>query len=108
MADRVTVSLAVSRDQALPVDVQGVGLRRRAIQLMQEVATVDENTVRYRGGTDGAVLTFGDETLSMWQMDLVGVRYTADGEALDGVVGPVVHKDFQSRVYSSAEVVRDL
>lgn len=105
--DRILVVLGVPRDDALPVDVQGVGLRRRAIELMQEIAAINENTVRFKGATEDCTVTFGEQVVSTWQMNLIAVRFTADGKAEKGVVGPVVHMDDVTRVYSSASVVRN-
>jgi hypothetical protein len=107
MPDRIQVIIAVPRDGALPVDVQGVGSRRRAIELMQEIATVDENTVRFKGASEDCIATFGDHVVSTWQHNLLAIKFEANGKALGGVVGPVVHKDRDTRVYSQAAVVRD-
>jgi hypothetical protein len=105
--DRIEVVLGVPRDDALPLDVQAVGLRRRAIELMQEIATINENTVRYKGASEDCVVSFGDQVVSTWQMNLIASRFIADGKAEKGVVGPVVHKDGVTRVYSSTSVVRN-
>ena len=107
MSDRIEAVIAVSRDDALPVDVQAVGLRRRAIDAMQEIATVDENTVRYRGGTDDGYISLGDRQVWTWQMNLLAASFVADGKALDGVVGPVIHHDEVTRTYSMASVERN-
>lgn len=105
--DRIEVIIAVPRDDALPLDVQAVGLRRRAIDLMQEVAKVNENTVRYKGASEDCVITFEDHTISAWQMNSLVARFVADGKANREVIGPVVHKDDTTRLYSSANVVRN-
>ncbi|ASZ75211.1 hypothetical protein PBI_MISSWHITE_45 [Mycobacterium phage MissWhite] len=109
MADRISAMLAEPIDTALPLDVQGVNLRRKAISLMSEIADVDENTVRYDAATDSATLNFGGEIgmLSLWQHNLIGVLFYADGKAHKGVVGPVIHEDRESRHYSKVEVVRN-
>ncbi|QXO13323.1 hypothetical protein SEA_TROOPER_46 [Mycobacterium phage Trooper] len=109
MADRISVMMAEPIDHALPLDVQGVNLRRKAIDLMSEIADVDENTVRYDAATDSATLSLGGEVgmLSLWQHNLIGVLFHADGKAHKGVVGPVVHVDRESRHYSKALVERN-
>lgn len=109
MADRIQVVIAVPVDDALPIDVQGVGLRRRAIELMQEVAKISESTVRYQGATDQGPINFGAEVgvVSLWQRNLIAARFIADGEANKQICGPVVHEDRTTRVYSVASVVRD-
>jgi len=105
--DRIEVVMAVPRDDALPLDVQAVNLRRRAIDLMQEIATVNENTVRYKGASEDCTINFQDHYVSMWQMRLLAARFVADGTADPEVVGPVFHKDDHNRFYSSATVVRN-
>jgi hypothetical protein len=107
MSDQIQVVVAVSRDEALPVDVQGVGLRRMAIDLMSEIAEVEENSVRYRGGTDDSVVLFGDYAITLWQHNLLAARFTAKGKTREGICGPVIKQDRVTRVYSSASVVRD-
>ncbi|QFG10411.1 hypothetical protein KIV65_gp57 [Mycobacterium phage Anthony] len=109
MADRLQALVLVPRDDSLPVDVQGVGLRRMAIDAMKEIATVVENSVRYKGATDDATVTLGDGalTLTTWQSNLIAARFIADGKAKQGVVGPSVHSDHTTRTHSSAVVVRD-
>ncbi|AGK86004.1 hypothetical protein Chy4_0042 [Mycobacterium phage Chy4] len=109
MADRIQVVIALPRDEALPIDVQAVGLRRMAIDLMKEVADVEENTVRYSGGTDNATINFGGEIglLTTWQHNLLAARFVADGTAKKEVVGPIVHRDTVTRVHSSASVERN-
>ncbi|AEK08694.1 hypothetical protein FGG22_gp067 [Mycobacterium phage Hammer] len=106
MSDRIRVLIAEPIDNALPIDVQGVNLRRKAIDLMSEIADVDENTVRYEGATDTASVDLGGEagTLSLWQQNLIGVLFYADGKAHKGVCGPVVHSDHKARHYSKASV----
>lgn len=91
------------------MDVQGVGLRRLAIELMQEIAEVNESTVRFTGATDDGSLDFGGDVglRSMWQCNLLGVQFRADGKALPGVCGPIIHKDDVARNYSSVRVVRN-
>ena len=107
MPDRISVLIAVPVDTSLPVDVQGVGLRRKAIDLMSEIAEVDEGSVRYAGGTDSALVSFGEEAVCMWQLNQVAARFFADGKAKKGVVGPVTHYDEGTRQRSTATVVRD-
>lgn len=107
MSDRVQVVIAVPRDAALPVDVQGVGLRRKAIDLMQEIVAVNENSVRYGGASEDCIVTLGEDAVSMWQMNMLAVRFTADGKAHEGVCGPAIHADLVTRVRSAASVVRD-
>lgn len=108
MADRIVVMIAVPRDDALPLDVQGVNLRRKAIDLMQEVAKVSESSVRYKGATDDATVDVGDEVgmLSTWQHNLLAVRFIADGQVHQGICGPVVHHDPVTRTYSVTGAVR--
>ncbi|AVP42170.1 hypothetical protein SEA_SUPERAWESOME_47 [Mycobacterium phage SuperAwesome] len=109
MSDRIRVLIAEPIDNALPLDVQGVNLRRKAIDLMSEIADVDENTVRYEAATDTATLDLGGDVgaLTLWQHNLIGVLFHADGKAHKGVVGPVIHADREGRRYSRAEVERN-
>ncbi|QFG04526.1 hypothetical protein SEA_JEEVES_51 [Mycobacterium phage Jeeves] len=109
MADRIRVIVAEPIDHALPVDVQGVNLRRKAIELMSEIAVIDENTVRYEAATDSATLSLGGDigVLTLWQHNLLGALFHADGKAHKGVCGPVVHADREGRRYSSAQVERN-
>ncbi|UJD21146.1 hypothetical protein SEA_SORORFAGO_49 [Mycobacterium phage SororFago] len=109
MADRIRVMIAEPIDPALPLDVQGVNLRRKAITLMSEVAEVNENSVRYETATDSATLSMDGEIgmLSLWQHNLIGVLFHADGKAHKGVCGPVIHVDRESRHYSKALVERN-
>lgn len=105
--DRIEVIIAVPRDDALPLDVQAVGLRRRAIDLMHEVAKVNENTVRYKGANEDCTINFEGHFISMWQMNLLAARFIADGTADPEVVAPVFRKEDTTRFYSSAKVVRN-
>ncbi|MBL3747588.1 Uncharacterised protein [Mycobacteroides abscessus subsp. massiliense] len=109
MSDRITAIVAVPADHALPLDVQCVGLRRIAIERMQEIATVDENTVRMKNTSETAHIEFGGDVgvVSLWQNNLVGAVFVADGTARVGVVGGVAHRDPVTRLHSSAAVVRD-
>lgn len=110
MPDRIQVLIAVPTDDALPIDVQAIGLRRRAIELMQEIATIDENTVRYKGATTDATVLFGGEigTVSTWQLNLIAARFTADGHGHKEVGGPIVYADRTTRFYSATSFERDL
>lgn len=109
MADRIKVIVAVTRDDALPIDVQGVGLRRMAIDLMGEVAEVKESSVRYKGATEDATLDLGGDVglMSTWQHNLIAALFTADGVANKEICGPVTHWDRERHVWSSAHIVRD-
>ncbi|ASJ79741.1 hypothetical protein KIY83_gp45 [Mycobacterium phage Fameo] len=108
MSDRIEVIMAVPVDLALPGDVQGVSLRRKAIELMEEIATVDENSVRYKGFSDECTVVLRPgEYMTMWQRNLRAVLFYADGKAKEGVVGPVVHEDSETRFFSKAEVNRN-
>ncbi|ATN92173.1 hypothetical protein SEA_TIPSYTHETREX_43 [Mycobacterium phage TipsytheTRex] len=107
MADRIEAVIAVPADDALPIDVQAVMLRRRVILLMQEVAEVDESSVRYRGASDNCALTLGKNTLSVWQQNLIAARFIADGKAKKEIVGPLVREDRDERIYSVVNVVRN-
>lgn len=108
MSDRISVTIAVPRDVALPIDVQGVGLRRMAIDLMQTIARVDENSVRYEAASDDAVILFGDGNFfSTWQHNALTARFYADGEVFEGVGGPVIEQNLVTRVRSMVTYVRD-
>lgn len=81
MPDRLQALIVTPVDPALPLDYQGVQLRRKAIDAMQKIATVEENTVRYQGVTESAVLDLGDEGLrTLWQHNEIAVLFYADGE----------------------------
>ncbi|AHG23828.1 hypothetical protein CH25_gp58 [Mycobacterium phage EagleEye] len=109
MSDRIRVIMTEPRDNALPLDVQGVQLRRRAIDLMSEIADVDENTVRYENASETAPIAMEGDVglLTLWQHNLIGVIFHADGKAHKGVVGPVVHADREGRRYSKTVVERN-
>ena len=74
---------------------------------MKEIATVDENSVRYRGATEDALVSLGGQQISAWQMNLRFARFVADGQVLKEMVGPVVYRDDGARVYSSTNFERD-
>lgn len=108
MADRIQAVIAVPRDEALPIDVQGVNLRRLALDRMSEVAEVDESSIRYKGGSDSATILLGEkEFMTMWQHNLMAARFFADGKAHKEICGPVVHQDWTLQVHSAVEVSRD-
>ncbi|ATW60176.1 hypothetical protein SEA_PH8S_48 [Mycobacterium phage Ph8s] len=109
MPDRMHAVIAVPVDDALPIDVQGVGLRRKAIDLMKEIADVDENTVRYKGATDDATLHIGEGVgyFSLWQHNMIAARFIADGKAKREVVGAVTRYDRDARLLESVSFVRD-
>ncbi len=107
MSDRISLVVAVPVDDALPPDVQGVGLRRLALDRMKEIATVDENTLRYKGFSESASISTGADVRSVWQMNQIAFRFIADGEAKEGVIGPVTHDDKETRVWTSVAVNRN-
>lgn len=108
MPDRIVAILVEPRDDALPVDVQAVGLRRKAIELMQEAADINESSVRYRGGGDDMVILLDNGVqLSMWQLNTIAARFIADGKAHKDICGPVIRQDHVRRTYSSVSLVRD-
>lgn len=76
---------------------------------MQEIATVNESTVRFKGAADDATIDLGGDIglVSTWQHNLLAALFVADGKALEGVCGPVTHQDPVTRTYSAASVVRD-
>lgn len=59
--------------------------------------------------SDTARIEFGGDVgvVSLWQNNLVGALFIADGTALPGVVGGVAHRDPVTRLHSSAAVTRD-
>ncbi|OBJ40263.1 hypothetical protein A5630_25265 [Mycolicibacterium mucogenicum] len=109
MKDRIQALIAVPVDVALPIDVQAVGLRRKAIDLMSEIAVIEESTVRYLGAADDATLFFEGDIglLSLWQHNLIGARFIADGKAKEGVVGPFTRHDPVTRTFESTSVERN-
>ena len=108
MSDRIVATLLEPRDDLLPVDVQGVALRRKAIELMRELADIDESSIRYRGGSENAVILLDNgQLLSTWQMNLIAARFIADGQAHKGVCGPSTRLDPDVHNYSCVSFVRD-
>ncbi|QGJ91341.1 hypothetical protein SEA_BACHOME_48 [Mycobacterium phage Bachome] len=108
MKDRIEVIMAAPVDHALPGDVQGVNLRRKAIELMSEAAEIDENSVRYKGFTEEAAIVLADgHTMSLWQHNLRAFRFIADGKVSEGVVGEIFHEDRDTRFYSRVAVNRN-
>ncbi|BBC53841.1 hypothetical protein [Mycobacterium phage PP] len=111
MPDRLSVILTEPRDPALPIDVQGVNLRRRAIELMQEVADVDENSVRYHGATDDATVNLGTDEkphlVTTWQHNLLAAPFFANGDAVKEIIAPVQHINPGERQKSTVAIVRD-
>ncbi|AJD82463.1 hypothetical protein SHEEN_45 [Mycobacterium phage Sheen] len=91
MADKIVALVSEPRDEDLPIDVQGVNLRHKAIELMQEIANIKKSTVRYRGATDAAVVDFGPDVglVTLWQRNLMAARFDADGTVLKEVCGTV-------------------
>jgi hypothetical protein len=108
MPDRIHVIITTPTDDSLPIDVQLVGLRRKAIEAMQEVADISEQSVRYRGGTeDATVLDPDGHTISLWQQNLRAGRFVADGDVHDGVLVPVTRYDEVSRVRTGTAFTRN-
>ncbi|QFG04622.1 hypothetical protein PBI_KEZIACHARLES14_46 [Mycobacterium phage Keziacharles14] len=106
MADRFRVIVIEPRDGALPVDVQGVNLRRKAIEAMQGLGEVNENSVRYKGGAEEATISDGQGGyLSLWQTNSMAALFEADGKATKDRDEYILLED--SRHRSHASVVRD-
>lgn len=81
MPDRLQAIVITQVDPALPLDYQGVQLRRKAIDAMQKIADVNENTVRYQGTTDSATILLDEGThRSLWQHNEIAALFYADGE----------------------------
>lgn len=106
--DRIHVVITTPVDISLPIDVQLVGLRRKAIEVMQEIADIDEQSVRYKGGTeDGAVVGPDGNYMSLWQCNLRAGQFIADGKIHDGVLVPVVRYDEVNRVRTNVAFTRN-
>ncbi|QFG12545.1 hypothetical protein PBI_TOAKA_45 [Mycobacterium phage Toaka] len=106
MPDRFRVIVVEPRDGSLPIDVQGVNLRRKAIETMQGLGTVDENSVRYKAGAEEATISDGEGGyLSLWQTNTMASLWEADGSATKERDSHTVRED--SRRYAHASVVRD-
>ncbi|AOZ61283.1 hypothetical protein SEA_DARTHPHADER_43 [Mycobacterium phage DarthPhader] len=110
MPDRAQVIIIVPRDGALPIDVQGVNLRRMAIDLMSELGEVDENSVRYKAGTEDATVAFGggEAYVSLWQHNAMAAMWQANLKVSKEITGPIIHQDEVTRVRSAASFVRDI
>lgn len=107
MADRFECIVVEPRDGSLPLDVQGVNLRRKAIEAMQELGTVDENSVRYKAGTEDATINVLDGTLmSLWQRNLFAALFYADGKAIKELSESLV-ADEDHRHFTTVRVNRD-
>ncbi|AER48755.1 hypothetical protein CM07_gp60 [Mycobacterium phage Alma] len=106
MPDRLQAIVVEPRDPAVPIDVQGVNLRRKAITAMQALGSVDENTVRYKGGTEDATVSLNGTMMSLWQRNLMAALFYADGRADKSLETSTV-RDEDHREFSAASVVRD-
>ncbi|QTF81467.1 hypothetical protein SEA_TARSUSIV_43 [Mycobacterium phage TarsusIV] len=106
MPDRLEAIVVEPRDPALPIDVQGVNLRRKAIEAMQALGTVDENSVRYKGGTEDATVSLDGHMMSLWQRNLFAALFYADGKA-DKARDASTVKDEERREFATARVARD-
>ncbi|QBJ00229.1 hypothetical protein SEA_PHARAOH_40 [Mycobacterium phage Pharaoh] len=109
MSDRAQVVVILPRDGALPIDVQGVNTRRLAIERMSELGEVDENSVRYKAGTEEATVSFGGPNyVSLWQHNAMAALWQANLKVSKEITGPIVHEDSVSRVRTAASFVRDI
>lgn len=107
MPDRLQALIVTPADPALPLDYQGVQLRRKAIDAMQKIAKVDENSVRYKGTTDQATINLGDGYLrTTWQHNEIAVLFYADGEVHKENWGGNYSED-QDRTKIRVSFVRD-
>ncbi|QWS69776.1 hypothetical protein SEA_LEVIATHAN_47 [Mycobacterium Phage Leviathan] len=106
MPDRFEAIVVEPRDPALPLDVQGVALRRKAIEAMKDLGTVDENSVRYKAGTEDATLNVEGHFTSLWQRNLFAALFYADGKANKERDAAYV-TDEDRRNFTSVRVNRD-
>ncbi|AAR89768.1 hypothetical protein PBI_BETHLEHEM_48 [Mycobacterium phage Bethlehem] len=107
MADRITAIVLVPRDDSLPLDVQGVFLRDRALAEMQKIAKVDKSSLRFRGATEDSQIDLDGYTVSTWQLNLIAALFYADGKANPDIVSKQVTKDPATRIYTVVSVERD-
>ncbi|QOC55809.1 hypothetical protein SEA_NORZ_48 [Mycobacterium phage Norz] len=107
MADRITAIVLVPRDDSLPLDVQGVFLRDRALAEMQKIAEVDKSSLRFRGATEDSRIDLDGYTVSTWQLNLIAALFYADGKANPDIVSKQVTKDPATRIYTVVSVERD-
>ncbi|AVO22363.1 hypothetical protein PBI_SMEAGOL_49 [Mycobacterium phage Smeagol] len=107
MTDRLTAIVLVPRDDSLPLDVQGVFLRDRALAEMQKVADVDKSSLRFRSATEDAQIDLDGYTVSTWQHNLIAALFYADGQVAKDVVDKQIIKDPAARTYITVGFVRD-
>ncbi|AXH47511.1 hypothetical protein SEA_HOPE4EVER_50 [Mycobacterium phage Hope4ever] len=107
MPDRITAIVMVPRDDSLPLDVQGVFLRDRALAEMEKIAEVDKNSLRFRGATEDSQIDLDGYTVSTWQQNLIAALFYADGKVAKDVVDKQIIKDPASRTYITVGFVRD-
>ncbi|AXC36062.1 hypothetical protein MAGNAR_47 [Mycobacterium phage Magnar] len=107
MADRLTAIVMVPRDESLPLDVQGVFLRDRALAEMGKIAEVDKNSLRFRSATEDARIDLDGYMVSTWQQNLIAALFYADGQVAKDVVDKQIIKDPASRTYITVGFVRD-
>ncbi|AEK10540.1 hypothetical protein SEA_SNAZZY_46 [Mycobacterium phage Snazzy] len=108
MADRLTAIVMVPRDESLPLDVQGVFLRDRALAEMEKIAEVDKNSLRFEKASEDVHADLGGgDLVTTWQQDLIAALFRADGKVAKDVVDKQIIKDPVSRYFSSVSFVRD-
>ncbi|WRQ09029.1 hypothetical protein JDBV02_00595 [Mycobacterium phage terelak] len=107
MPDRLTAIVLVPRDDSLPLDVQGVFLRDRALAEMEKIAEVDKSSLRFRSATEDAQIDLDGYTVSTWQQNLIAALFYADGQVRQDVVTKQVTKDPIARIYSVVGVERE-
>ncbi|AGT13907.1 hypothetical protein PBI_HOMINES_40 [Mycobacterium phage Homines] len=108
MPDRITAIVMVPRDESLPLDVQGVFLRDRALAEMEKIAEVDKSSLRFSSASETANISLDDDrTVCTWQMNLIAALFHADGKVSKDVVGKQVTEDRATRYFSSVSFVRD-
>ncbi|QBP30525.1 hypothetical protein SEA_CHARM_44 [Mycobacterium phage Charm] len=106
MSDRFRAMVIEPRDGSLPIDVQGVNLRRKAIETMQGLGEVDENSVRYKAGTEESTVNDGDGGfISLWQHNAMAALFEANGKATKDRDSYMLLVDSRHRAHAS--VVRD-
>ncbi|QZD98226.1 hypothetical protein SEA_DIGNITY_47 [Mycobacterium phage Dignity] len=106
MPDRFECIVVEPRDPSLPLDVQGVNLRRKAIEAMKDLGTVDENSVRYKQSSEDATIFVLDQHMSLWQRNLFAALFYADGKASKEQDAAFV-TDEDRRNFTSVRVNRD-
>lgn len=85
MTNKVTAVILRPREDDVELHTQAASLTREAWRLMNQVATVDLDSVKLARASDTVTVNLGTPTepymVSAWQQKLVGALFEAEGTA---------------------------